>query len=429
MAKKVKFLDAPYAGYLEDPLPPEDQELTHVGAGTPGGEYLRRFWHPVAFSHELGDLPARVKILGEDLVLFRDGRGRAGLLKLHCCHRGASLEFGLVSERGIRCCYHGWLFDVDGRILETPGEPPTTTIKERLFQGAYPTAERAGLVFAYLGPPDRRPALPVYDTFELPGWQTVPGLRYVMPCNWLQIKENCMDPVHTAFLHTRVAGAQFTNAFGVVPLLQWRETATGTLYIASRRVEDRIWIRICDWMAPTIHQFPPNWEDASEEKIFGRPTATHWTVPIDDNTTLNLDIRHYREGEEIDDRKAALVKFGQMDDRPYEERQRFPADFDAQTGQRPIAIHATEHLVTSDQGVILLRKVLRQGIRDVQAGRDPKGIVREEGRVIPTLCQDTVLRIPPAPTPDADRELMLDVGRKVADGHYVAHPPVHLAGR
>src|SRR5512134_3602112 len=108
----------PFDGYARRETPAPDAELTHVGPGTPGGEYLRRFWHPVAFSHELRDLPHRVRILGEDLVLFRDCSGRTGLLKLHCCHRLASLEYGLVSERGIRCCYHGWLFDIDGRILE-----------------------------------------------------------------------------------------------------------------------------------------------------------------------------------------------------------------------------------------------------------------------------------------------------------------------
>jgi phenylpropionate dioxygenase-like ring-hydroxylating dioxygenase large terminal subunit len=419
MAERSHFLSQPYAGYHEGETPAEDAELSHVGPRTPGGEYLRRFWHPVGFSHELRDLPQRVRILEEDLVLFRDGRGRTGLLKLHCSHRGTSLEYGLVSEQGIRCCYHGWLFDVDGRILETPGEPPGSTLKSRLFHGAYPTREAAGLVFAYMGPPEKRPALPIYDTFSLPGYRTVPGLKYVMPCNWLQIKENSMDPVHTAFLHTRVAEEQFTKAFGVLPLLEWRESPTGLYYIGVRRVEDRIWVRICDWIAPTVHQFPPNWEDASSEKIFGRPNATHWVVPIDARTTLNLDIRHFDEREQIDERKLELVKFGQMDDRTYEERQRVPADFDAQTGQRPIAVHALEHLGTTDRGVVMLRRVLRQGIRDVQEGRDPLGISREEDRVIPTLCQDTVLRIPPAPTAEADQALLREVGRKVADGFYL----------
>lgn len=423
MSERRPNLSGPFSGYHEGDPPQEDAEITHVGPRTPCGEYLRRFWHPVAFSHELKDLPQRLKILGEDLVLFRDRGGRTGLLKLHCCHRGTSLEYGLVSERGIRCCYHGWLFDVDGRILETPGEPPNSPIKDRFFQGAYPTRELAGMVFAYMGPPDKRPPLPLYDSFSLKGYRTVPGMKYEMPCNWLQIKENIMDPVHTAFLHTRVSDAQFTSAFGVLPLLEWRECPYGMYYIAVRRVEDRIWVRICDWLAPTAHQFPPNWEDAGREKVHGRPNATHWVVPIDDRNTLNIDIRHFDERDNLDQRKMDLVTFGQTDDRPYEERQRVPADFDAQTGIGPISIHAREHLGTSDRGVVMLRRMLRQGIRDVQEGKDPAVLVREEGRIIPTLCQDTVLRIPPAASAEADAALMREVGRKVADGYYAKNPP------
>src|SRR5207248_2656403 len=134
-----------------------------------------------------------------------------------CSHRGTSLEFGLVSECGIRCCYHGWLFDVDGRILETPGEPPESTFKERLYHGAYPTHEFNGLILAYMGPPDKRPEFPIYDTYNLPGYDLLPAHTVtILPCNWLQLKENSMDPVHTAFLHTIVSGSQFTEAFGDV---------------------------------------------------------------------------------------------------------------------------------------------------------------------------------------------------------------------
>ena len=125
-------------------VPKEDEELTHVGSGTPGGEYLRRFWHPVIRSDSLKDLPVRLRILGEDLVVFRDKRDRVGLLDLHCPHRGTSLEFGLICETGIRCCYHFWRFDVDGRILETPGEPADSTLKDRLYHGAYPIRESNG---------------------------------------------------------------------------------------------------------------------------------------------------------------------------------------------------------------------------------------------------------------------------------------------
>src|SRR4029453_15359050 len=125
----------PYGGYLLREVPPEDTELTRVGPGTPGGEYLRRFWQPVAFARELGDVPRRLRIMGEDLVIFRDRGGRVGLLHLHCLHRGTSLEYGVIGERGPPCCYHGWLFDVDGSVLETPGEPARSTYRHRICQG------------------------------------------------------------------------------------------------------------------------------------------------------------------------------------------------------------------------------------------------------------------------------------------------------
>src|ERR1700746_143777 len=132
---RAPFLKTRYGGYFHREVPDEDAELTHVGPATPCGEYMRRFWQPVCFSSELSDLPLAVKILGEELVVFRDGSGKVGLLERHCCHRGTSLEFGLIGAKGIRCCYHGWLFDVDGTILETPGEPATSTLKDRLGPG------------------------------------------------------------------------------------------------------------------------------------------------------------------------------------------------------------------------------------------------------------------------------------------------------
>src|SRR4051812_43244161 len=164
---------AAYDGYYHREVPAEDPLLTHVGPGTPCGEYLRRFWHPVALSAELSDLPVAVRILGEDLVLFRDGRGTVGLLEMHCSHRGASLEFGTIEGQGLRCCYHGWLYGADGLLLDTPGEPLESHYQGRLYHGAYPTREYKGLVFAYMGPPDKMPELPILDAFDVPGYRAV----------------------------------------------------------------------------------------------------------------------------------------------------------------------------------------------------------------------------------------------------------------
>ena len=141
-----------YRGYDEREIPAEDPELTRVGPGTPCGEYLRRFWHGIALSSELGDAPLPIRLFGEDLVLFRDGGGGVGLLHRHCAHRGASLEFGRIEERGIRCCYHGWLWDTGGALLEAPAEPDDSPLYGKVRQGAYPAFEYKGLVFAYLGP-------------------------------------------------------------------------------------------------------------------------------------------------------------------------------------------------------------------------------------------------------------------------------------
>ena len=254
MSSRAPFLTTRFGGYFHRDMPREDDELTHSGPGTPCGEYLRHFWQPICFSDELKDLPLRVTILGEDLVVFRDFSGAVGLLELHCPHRGTSLEFGLVSEHGIRCCYHGWLFDVDGTILETPGEPAQSTLKDRLCHGAYPTYEYNGVVFAYLGRPDKQPPFPQYDCFTRPGYRIIPGQKYVYPCNWLQILENAMDPVHTAFLHTIVSGSQFTDQFGEVPELDFTETPVGMIYIATRRVGDNIWARMVETVLPNLQQ-------------------------------------------------------------------------------------------------------------------------------------------------------------------------------
>jgi len=151
MPAKKKFITVPYGAYLQREDPWDEEELTRIGPGTPAGEYLRRFWQPVALSSELKDTPHRIRIMGEDLVAFRDGSDRVGVLQLHCAHRGTSLEFGIVSSAGIRCCYHGWLFDVDGKVLEMPSEPSTSSLKNRLYQGAYPAMERHGIVLSLHG--------------------------------------------------------------------------------------------------------------------------------------------------------------------------------------------------------------------------------------------------------------------------------------
>jgi phenylpropionate dioxygenase-like ring-hydroxylating dioxygenase large terminal subunit len=420
MAKKGHFPTTPYEGYYHRDVPKEDEELTHVGPGTPGGEYLRRFWQPVALSEELKDLPKKIRIMCEDLVVFRDFSGKTGLLALHCSHRGTSLEFGLVSERGIRCCYHGWLYDTDGRILEIPGQAVKSDYKDRLYHPAYPTLEYKGLVFAYMGPPEKKPPFPIYDTFELPDHEIVPFKPIIQPCNWIQNKENQMDPIHVSFLHMIVSGAQLAEGHAEIPELDWIVTPIGMAYMATRRMGENVWVRMADSILPNIAQFGSTSEDGTRVKIFSRPQGINWGVPIDDTNMILFAFKLYRivGGKHVDPADPKTFIISQAGDRPYEEMQRQPSDYEAQTSQRPIAVHALEHLVGSDRGVIMFRKLIREGIRDVKNGRDPNGIFRRlsSGQVIPTYCQDTVVRIPRAPTPEADKKLIQQIGWKVAKG-------------
>ena len=430
MATRAPYLKARYSGYHHRHVPQENVELTHVGPETPCGEYLRRFWQPVCYSDDLKDLPLRLRIMGEDLVAFRDGTGEVGLLELHCPHRGTSLEFGLVGETGIRCCYHGWLFGCDGTILETPGEPATSTLKDRLFHGAYPVHEALGLVFAYMGPPEEMPAFPTYDSFVRPGYRVIPGQKYIYPCNYLQILENTMDAIHTSFLHTIVSGAVFTDEFGVLPELEFAETPVGMIYIATRRIGDNIWSRSVENVLPNLQQVAPIWETGQKEIPFSGPMMSRWVVPLDDTNSMYIELRHVSETEGIEtpdwwaDRSVMLP--GQMPPDTYEEAQRRPQDFEAQVSQRPIAVHGMEHLGTTDRGITMLRAQIRRGIKAIKEGQDPVGLFRDGGGVIPTYCNNTVVRIPPAKTEELDKKLLRETGRRLAEG-YINAPPLLAA--
>lgn len=419
MADRAPFLKTRYGGYFHRHTPSEDIELTHVGPDTPGGEYMRRFWQPVCFSDDLRDVPVRVKLLGEELVVFRDLEGNAGLLQLHCPHRGTSLEFGLIGKCGIRCCYHGWLFGTDGAILETPGEPADSTLKDRLYHGAYPVEEAHGVVFAYLGPPDRRPPLPIYDSYSRPGFRLGPGQKYFYPCNWLQIMENAMDPAHTAFLHTIVSGALFTDEFGVLPELDFIETPIGMIYVATRRVGDNVWARMVEAILPNLQQVAPIWENGRRAHRFNGPMMSRWIVPLDDTNTMLIELRHVSETEPTPewwvDRKQMLP--GQLAADSYNAGQLRPGDYEAQVSQRPIAVHGLEHLASTDRGITMFRKQLRQGIRDVEAGRDPAHLCRNAGTAIATYCNDTVVQCAPETTPELDKLAMRATGRRLAESY------------
>jgi len=426
MATRAPFMNTAYSGYYHREVPKETEELTHIGPDTPCGEYLRRFWQPVAYSDELTDLPKKLRILGEDLVIYRDFDGNVGLLELHCAHRGTSLEYGLVSQCGIRCCYHGWLFDRDGTILETPGEPADSTLKDRLFQGAYPIHEAYGLIFAYMGPPENIPHFPLFDSMIRPGYKIMPGQSYVYPCNWLQIAENALDPVHTSFLHTIVSGSQFTDEFGVIPELDYVETPAGVAYIGGRRVGNNVWTRTTEIVHPNMQQVGPVWETGKGVHPFDGPMMTRWIVPIDDESTMLIEIRHISEEDEVTpawwaDRGTMLPAQLPISD-DTEEQQRQPGDYEAQVSQRPIAVHGMEHLGASDRGITTYRRQIRQGIQAVKEGKDPLGLSPGPDIPMPTFSHDAVTEAPPASTPEEDAELIRDIGSRLFD-EYIADPP------
>ena len=297
MVARAPFLKTRYSGYYHRAVPEEDTELTHVGPDTPCGEYMRRFWQPVCFSDELKDLPLKVRILGEDLVAFRDQSGEVGLLELHCPHRGTSLEFGLVGAEGhplllsrlaVRLRRHDP--GDAGRAGRQHAEGPA--VPRRL-----PDARGFGLVFAYLGPPDEQPPFPVYDSLVRKGWRVMPGQKWSYPCNWLQIMENTMDPAHTAFLHTIVSGAVFTDEFGVLPELDYVETPIGMIYVATRRVGENVWARMVEGILPNLQQVAPLTEHGRRVHPFSGPMMTRWLVPIDDTNTMFIELRHLSESE------------------------------------------------------------------------------------------------------------------------------------
>jgi len=410
----------PYGGYFNAKRPAEDAILTHVGPGTPCGNYLRRFWHPVAMTEEVTDLPLPVRIMGEDLVLFRDRSDRYGLLHRHCAHRGASLEFGIPQRKGLRCCYHGWTYDIDGRCLETPGEPPTSTLKDRVFQGAYRVKEYKGLIFAYMGPQDAVPDFPLWDTFLYPRDDEAIPYSLDYACNWLQSHENGADPVHTAFLHTSVSGVQFTPAFAELPVMEWVETPIGLLSCATRRNGDNMWIRASDVILPNAAQFGVTNDDSPEGEYGVCAKLTRWVVPVDDSHNLTIGFRHYNSvtdpRKEVNRDSIGRNKvdiFGQTAFRPRQEQQREPGDYEALVGQGPVAVHDAEHLGSTDRGVVMLRRMLRKGIEAVQNGEPFEAPALNGREAIPTYNHKIVHRMPNR-TDIAETEMAANFSRVVS---------------
>jgi len=384
-----------FGGYHRNPSAEPDRYLTSVERGTPGGEFMRRYWHPVAYEHELGRVPLRVRALAEDLVIFKDLSGRIGALQMRCAHRNTSLEFGIITQDGLRCCYHGREYAIDGTCVDMPGDLAANRLRDDARQGAYPTHVFAGIVFVYMGPPDRIPVFPMLDRFDLPGVTLETGIRLDIWCNWLQMKENTVDPHHTAVLHVipHMRGESgFAAEFGNSPELSWVETPGGCIYLGARRVDDMVWVRSGEIVFPTVHTISSVFEHGRAEKYSSAPFMTFWTLPIDNEHSVQFYLSHLVDGDTMPrEQRSALEQFGQShDQRPYSERQWIPGDVDAQEGQGAINTHATEHLGSLDRGVVLFRRQVRRGIEAVEAGRDPIGFYLTNDDVPPTYANDFV---------------------------------------
>jgi nitrite reductase/ring-hydroxylating ferredoxin subunit len=360
------------------PPPTHDETLVSVAKGTPGGELLRRYWHPVALSAEIKDLPVQVRALGEDVILFRTPAGKIGAMHPRCAHRGTNLFYGKVEERGIRCCYHGWLFDTEGRCLEQPCEPQGGLKRENYRQPWYPAEERYGLVFAYLGPLEKEPPLPRFDTLEnlgedrflvASGDSIGSGGPERMPCNWFQTHENVMDPFHVFVLHSTFSTKQFNDMMAVPPEISFGASEHGCYSVQLRRFDDGTMLRrITEIVLPNIRIVADPFL-----RSFGKGNSVAWALPIDATNTRIFTVFAWPKSEPVPARFNRNPMYGgktwvELDAAGH---QRMPGDFEAQVSQGPITFHSEEQLATSDRGVALYRKLFRQAVKDVEEGRDP----------------------------------------------------------
>jgi phenylpropionate dioxygenase-like ring-hydroxylating dioxygenase large terminal subunit len=389
--------------------PEENALLTQTGPGTPMGEVMRRYWIPALLARELPEPdcpPVRVRLLGERLVAFRDSAGRLGLLDEFCAHRCASLFLGRNEEHGLRCVFHGWKYDVEGQCVDQMNEPVPFAAKIRLQ--AYPTAELGGLIWAYMGPPAKRPPLPQFEWTQAPD-----SHRYVSKtweeCNWLQALEGGIDTSHAPILHraltntTAHAGIAPATPFvrGRAATLEVDDTDYGYLYAGIRPLgEDQLYVRTYHWVMPFTQLRPAQVGGRGEE---WRPhIAGHFWVPMDDENCMVYNW-HYNYGPDApplteedrlerasgralgeqgpDFRKRRNQTNDWLIDRQVQKTETFTGidgintqDHAVQESMGPIVDRSREHLGPADKAIIAARRVLRAAVRTVQDGGDPPGV-------------------------------------------------------
>ncbi len=355
--------------------------LTETGAGTRMGTLLRRYWWPIAGESELDAAATKpVRLLGEDLVLYKDLSGTYGLIDRHCRHRRADMSYGYVEQCGLRCNYHGWLYDQTGRCIEQPYEDtahPDARLKEQCRIKAYPVEALGGLLWAYLGP-DPAPLVPHWEFFSWPN-----GFRQIViseiPCNWFQCQENSIDPVHFEWTHSnwgvRLKGE--TGPYSPKHLkVDFNEFEYGFQYKRIRTdtsESDRLWTigRVCLW---------PN----------GLFTGNHveFRVPIDDENTLSITWHFARVPKEREPYVQGRIPtwHGPIEDAKtgrWITSHVMNQDFVTWVGQGRVADRSKEFLGASDRGIVMVRRRFLNDLDAIAAGKDPKAVVRDRARNAP----------------------------------------------
>jgi phenylpropionate dioxygenase-like ring-hydroxylating dioxygenase large terminal subunit len=369
-------------------------DLAHVGCGTPAGEWFRRYWLVVGTTPDLHDIPQAVKILGEELVLFRDEFGKLGLLGLHCPHRGTSLEYGDIEGGGIRCPYHGWLFNVGGQCLEMPAEPKDSKFPQKVKHLAYPVQELGGLIFAYMGPDQASPPpLPKYRALADSSGQRSPEATRHYDYNWFNFIENGADPVHFSTLHRADASDGTWRSwffdFKDVPPFDALETSYGMKVISRKPgpTPDTEYVDEKSFALPSILQIGDteftHFKKPKEALSEGSHNAHFMFVtPNDDDHFTLFTVNHYTGPDPEFFQKLAPSRrmAPSMEKKEYDKRKYSPfrgsvrgEDLMSQSTQGIIG-ERSEQLAASDKGVILIRKIILTAIRSVQGGKVPKGV-------------------------------------------------------
>lgn len=354
----------------------ENQRMTRIEPGTPAGALLRRYWQPICPSAEISaeDPIKAVRILGENLVLYRDTTGGLGLVGERCPHRHASLAYGTVDDEGIRCAYHGWKFDARGCCLETPAEPAGSPLKDEVRHVAYPVEKLGGMVFAYMGP-DPIPAFPRWDVLA---WEH--GRRWIrsfepLNCNWLQCMENSVDSSHLYWLHG--------NAAHLAPMFDHYEEKHDFIIFEHGIMKRRTTPPTEAGGEAQTDQHPLLFPNALRHVGHDRETGLHrhnlqFRIPIDDTHTQVVVVNFEPNGTDVTPAEADAP----VDYIPFRigkggyDMSLVPAqDFMAWETQGPIMDRSKEFLGVSDTGVIALRRLLRKQIDIVEQGGTPMGVI------------------------------------------------------